>query len=109
MTDEPGFAKPIRRSSEIDALRGVAVLFVLLAHFRALVPVDWTVYSLFKFEAGVPLFFAISGFVISGTLIPRLDAGRFGPTIAGFYVRRAYRILPLAYLWLGFDWYGVFQ
>jgi peptidoglycan/LPS O-acetylase OafA/YrhL len=97
----------MKRNCEIDALRGIAVMLVLLAHFRALVPVDWAVYDVFRFEAGVPLFFAISGAVISGTLIPRLDQGDRARAIAGFYVRRAYRILPLAYLWLALGLLGV--
>jgi peptidoglycan/LPS O-acetylase OafA/YrhL len=94
------------RNREIDAMRGLAVLFVLLAHYRVLVPVDWAIYGLFRFEAGVPLFFAISGLVISATLIPRLQTGSRGRAIAGFYVRRIYRILPLAYLWLGLGLIG---
>jgi peptidoglycan/LPS O-acetylase OafA/YrhL len=90
----------LKRNQEVDALRGIAVLLVLLAHLRVLVPVDWAVYEVFKFEAGVPLFFAISGAVISGSLIPRLREGRYGRAFAAFYIRRAFRILPLAYLWL---------
>src|SRR3569833_1754592 len=96
----------MRRNPEIDALRGIAVLLVQLAHFRVLVPVDWAVYDVFKFEAGVPLFFALSGAVISGTLIPQLNRGENARAVAGFYVRRAYRILPLAYLWLGLGLLG---
>jgi peptidoglycan/LPS O-acetylase OafA/YrhL len=96
----------MKRNSEIDALRGIAVLFVLLAHFRVLMPVDWAVYDVFKFEAGVPLFFAISGAVISGTLIPQLNQGEKARAVAGFYLRRAYRILPLAYLWLALGLLG---
>jgi peptidoglycan/LPS O-acetylase OafA/YrhL len=52
----------------------------------------------------VDLFFAISGFVITRTLLPKLESatGRaefFTETFA-FWIRRAYRLLPSAWLWL---------
>ena len=90
----------MQRSHEIDALRGLAVIGVLLAHFRGLAPVDWAIYDWFRFEAGVALFFAISGAVISATLIPRLVDGAPKRVLAGFYIRRVFRIFPLAFLWL---------
>lgn len=53
---------------------------------------------------GVDLFFAISGFVIARTLLPQLHASEdrlsaFRITLA-FWIRRAWRLLPSAWLWL---------
>lgn len=48
---------------------------------------------------GVALFFAISGYLITALLLEEQDRwGRI--SLRGFYVRRAFRILPPAYLYL---------
>jgi peptidoglycan/LPS O-acetylase OafA/YrhL len=52
----------------------------------------------------VDLFFAISGFVITRSLLPMLEmtsgtAGYFNATLS-FWVRRVWRLLPSAWLWL---------
>ena len=58
----------------------------------------------FNGAAGVDLFFAISGFVIARVLLPRLAAcnnhAAFIRTSIAFWIRRAWRILPSAWLWL---------
>ena len=73
---------------EIDGLRAVAVLPVILFHAG------------FGFAAGgfvgVDVFFVISGYLITGILIEDHRQGRF--SIAGFYERRARRILPALFL-----------
>ncbi|WP_347311229.1 acyltransferase family protein [Defluviimonas sp. SAOS-178_SWC] len=69
---------------EIDGLRAVAVLSVILAHA-----------GLPGFEGGyvgVDVFFVISGFLITSILVSDLETGRF--SLIGFYERRARRILP---------------
>ncbi|MBV8890175.1 MAG: acyltransferase [Alphaproteobacteria bacterium] len=70
--------------ADIDGLRAVAVVPVLLFHagiggFRG-------------GYVGVDVFFVISGFVITGSLLNDIAKGRF--SIARFYERRARRILP---------------
>jgi peptidoglycan/LPS O-acetylase OafA/YrhL len=69
---------------DIDGLRAVAVLPVIL--FHAGLPAFAGGYL------GVDIFFVISGFLITGILVRDLAAGRF--SIARFYERRARRILP---------------
>jgi peptidoglycan/LPS O-acetylase OafA/YrhL len=61
---------------------------------------------------GVALFFAISGYLIT-TLLLEEGERRGGVSLRGFYVRRAFRILPAAYLYLivlaiagGYGWLG---
>ena len=73
---------------EIDGLRAVAVLPVILFHAG---------FSLFSGGyVGVDVFFVISGYLITGILISDLERGSF--SIARFYERRARRILPALFV-----------
>lgn len=80
--------------STLDGLRGIAVLTVFLSHssgFRQrLTP--WTSFH-GTGHLGVYLFFVLSGFLLTWSLLaaPRVD-------FAGFYIRRFFRIAPLYYL-----------
>lgn len=69
---------------EIDGLRAIAVLPVILFHAGSQVFRGGFV--------GVDVFFVISGFLITTILIDDLERGDF--SILGFYERRARRILP---------------
>ena len=69
---------------EIDGLRAVAVLPVIL--FHAGIP------GFSGGFVGVDVFFVISGYLITSILIKDLDAGNF--SLTRFYERRARRILP---------------
>jgi len=86
---------------EIDGLRGLAVLVVVLFH------AGFQIFS--GGFVGVDIFFVISGYLITTILINELQEGQF--SIVGFYERRARRILPalffvmlaclpFAWLWL---------
>jgi len=70
--------------SEIDGLRALAVLPVILFHAG------------FKFFAGgfvgVDVFFVISGYLITSILIVEIEREKF--SLVNFYERRARRILP---------------
>ncbi len=69
---------------EIDGLRAVAVVPVILSHAH--------VAALAGGFVGVDVFFVISGYLITGIIRREIEAGRF--SLAGFYERRARRILP---------------
>lgn len=69
---------------EIDGLRAIAVLPVILFHAGS----PWFSGG----YVGVDVFFVISGFLITNIILTDLDEGRF--SIVHFYERRARRILP---------------
>ena len=88
------------RWTEVDGLRGIAILLVVVFHFFALptrhaaVPRSLWAYSGAILEmgwTGVDLFFVLSGFLIGGILIDERGSPNF---FSAFYARRAYRILP---------------
>jgi peptidoglycan/LPS O-acetylase OafA/YrhL len=89
---------------ELDGLRGLAILLVVLWHYVA-VPLATTTASPGIFAArllrlswsGVDLFFVLSGFLIGGILLDHRNAPRY---FRVFYIRRACRILPLYAAWL---------
>jgi peptidoglycan/LPS O-acetylase OafA/YrhL len=70
--------------SDIDGLRAVAVLLVLLFHVGA--P------GVSGGFIGVDVFFVISGFLITSIVKSEIDAGAF--SVAHFYERRIRRIFP---------------
>uniref|UniRef100_Q025S8 Acyltransferase 3 n=1 Tax=Solibacter usitatus (strain Ellin6076) TaxID=234267 RepID=Q025S8_SOLUE len=91
-----------QRIAELDGIRGLAILLVLVFHFNAFMPDALGDLKGIGFLArccwcGVDLFFALSGFLITGIL---LDASAPGSALH-FYKRRALRILPLYYFAIG--------
>jgi peptidoglycan/LPS O-acetylase OafA/YrhL len=86
---------------ELEGLRGLAILLVMLHHFtiyggmQPAVGVDRVYYQLARAGwCGVDLFFVLSGFLITGIL---LDAKGGTSYFRNFYLRRALRIFPLYY------------
>jgi len=88
------------RSLGLDGLRGLAVLIVFVFHYGGgLQSTHWPV-RLFGYATeagwtGVVLFFALSGFLITGSL---WDSRGSHHLLRNFYARRALRILPLYFL-----------
>jgi peptidoglycan/LPS O-acetylase OafA/YrhL len=86
---------------ELDAVRGIAILLVLLFHGMArplhaeLSVVGRSLFAVSQYGwTGVNLFFVLSGFLITGIL---LDAKHGPDYFRRFYFRRALRILPALY------------
>ncbi len=98
------------RIDDIEVLRAFAILFTLMQHLRSNL-ISWSSPMLdhfvqyFGLSTGVDLFFAISGFVIMRSLIGSLEKSasrdEFINATISFWVRRAWRILPSSWLWLG--------
>lgn len=91
-----------RRDPALDGLRGFAVLLVFFFHYggglRAHNPAVRALGYLSQAGwIGVDLFFALSGFLITGILADSLlvPGPMPGRTLRNFYARRALRILPL--------------
>ncbi|MBI5083418.1 MAG: acyltransferase, partial [Acidobacteria bacterium] len=79
----------------LDGIRGLAILLVLLLHFRApdlthplkgILGLGWT---------GVQLFFVLSGFLITGILLDTRSCSNY---FSSFWMRRTLRIFPLYFL-----------
>ena len=74
----------LKYRSDIDGLRSLAVLPVILFHSGA----AWLPGGF----VGVDIFFVISGYLISSIMIRDLEAGKF--SFLDFYERRIRRIIP---------------
>ena len=78
------------RIEELDGLRGLAAVSVLLGHYLGEVP--HRIPGLALAWLGVDLFFVISGFLIGTIIFKNRDSTNF---FGVFYLRRAGRILPI--------------
>ena len=101
-------APSARHIPELDGLRGIAILMVMLGHFwLGAKPNDQAERALYTLVqngwVGVDLFFVLSGFLITGIL---LDTKGNRGYFRNFYARRALRIFPLYYGFL-FVWFVI--
>jgi peptidoglycan/LPS O-acetylase OafA/YrhL len=92
----------------LDGIRGIAIIAVLMRHvayvFTPHGPVTRWFLPVFQFGAwGVDLFFALSGFLITGIL---LDTRSAENRASSFYGRRILRILPVYYLMIAIVFIG---
>ena len=114
-----------RRIPELDGLRGIACLMVLVWHYLGIVDRRWGPLALLCEMVGIPtetvaaggpstsgtmsalavlapsgvdLFFVLSGFLISGILFDNSDSPSYFRT---FYIRRVCRIFPVYYVVFG--------
>ena len=91
------------RNSELDFLRGIAILAVIVNHGNTdIIPTLPEVSGAFGFVvwklralgwSGVDLFFVLSGFLIGGTLINEIEATK-DLSLKRFWAKRAFKILP---------------
>jgi len=76
---------------QLDGLRAISILLVLTIHSHV------TQLRFLNGYTGVTIFFVLSGYLITSLLLRERDKhGRI--FIGGFYIRRAFRLLPLYYL-----------
>ena len=80
----------MERRLELDGLRGVAVLSVILFHAS---------FDIFAGGfVGVDIFFVLSGYFIARSIAAQLEVNRF--SYVGFLLRRSRRILPALFFML---------
>ena len=91
-----------RRVPELDGIRGLAILLVLVWHYFAMLvkPERGTWLWFAKIAAGlgwsgVDLFFVLSGFLLGGILLENRESTNY---FKAFYARRACRILPIYFV-----------
>ena len=77
---------------ELQGLRGIAVLAVVIYHCHPRLEGTWIHYASLWGWAGVNLFFVLSGFLITSILLEARDKPRY---FRNFYGRRALRIWPV--------------
>lgn len=93
----------IRKNSDIQSLRAIAILLVIGQHINARIPTPSAYSDIFNhvmFWPGVDIFFAISGFLICKAFFRDIA---ISPTkliaIQSFWRRRAARLLPAVVFW----------
>lgn len=92
---QPDRASPKPHIYQLDGWRGISILSVLAAHMLPLGPKSWNLnYSAALF--GMAVFFTLSGYLITSFLM-------VNPNPKAFLIRRSFRILPLAWLFLALN------
>jgi peptidoglycan/LPS O-acetylase OafA/YrhL len=94
-TVDYGSFKRARRFPALDGLRAIAVMLVMSLHAGA--HSDFPIWAIVDGGKGVPIFFVLSGFLIT-TLLVREEEARGRVSLKAFYVRRIMRLTPLYYL-----------
>ena len=74
----------------LDGWRGISILLVLATHLLPLGPKAWRLNEAAG-PMGMALFFTLSGFLITSSLVERAN-------VTSFLIRRVFRIVPLAWL-----------
>jgi peptidoglycan/LPS O-acetylase OafA/YrhL len=93
----------MKRIAALDGWRAISIALVLIGH---LVNYRWgiggpkvAVFAAYSAQLGVKVFFVISGYLIT-TLSLKEEASAGGLHAGGFYLRRAFRILPAFFVYL---------
>jgi peptidoglycan/LPS O-acetylase OafA/YrhL len=94
----PPLEKPRQRIPSLDGLRAISILVVMLGHVAfACHFQNWITDTYAHY--GVLVFFVISGYLITTLLLK--EESMFGSiSLSRFYLRRTFRIFPVAYLYL---------
>jgi peptidoglycan/LPS O-acetylase OafA/YrhL len=88
LTPAPGMP----RFPALDGWRGISILLVLAGHLFPLGPKQFNMNASIA-AFGMAIFFTLSGFLITSTLL-------FRPSVVEFLIRRLCRIVPLAWLFM---------
>jgi peptidoglycan/LPS O-acetylase OafA/YrhL len=92
------FLVSLQRIPSLDGLRAISITLVILSHL-----VKWKHVSLERIqtygELGVHVFFVLSGYLITSLLLREYDRSST-VSLRDFYIRRAFRIFPAAFVFL---------
>ncbi len=103
----------MKRIPSLDGLRAISILFVVLSHMSKSGHAPRIFY--YFAATGVDIFFVISGYLITSILLREREKAET-INLREFYVRRAYRIFPAAFVfmavaivafWPQFRWYHI--
>lgn len=96
-----------KKNHDIEVLRTIAILFVLLAHAAILFSPSslyWDVLNYAKFGSGVDLFFCVSGYIVTLSIINKIPNHKsfysFWEFSYFFWRRRFWRLMPSAVFWV---------
>ncbi|NHA04779.1 acyltransferase [Mucilaginibacter sp. HC2] len=95
----------LKHIHELDGIRGIAAIMIMIFHFFQVLEVPSTHHTLLKQlqnisrfgQTGVTLFFVLSGFLITRILLSTKNHEGY---FSAFYIRRSLRIFPLYYFFL---------
>lgn len=96
------------KNADIEVLRGLAIVVTIYAHLRLLFP--WSpkwfeiTINYISPSVGVDLFFCISGYVITRTIVRhREECDNFKSFSIPFWIKRMWRLWPAALTWLAIN------
>jgi peptidoglycan/LPS O-acetylase OafA/YrhL len=88
------------KNAEIEALRAAAICITLAAHLGWIAPSLMPYLGYFWLGGGVDLFFCISGFVITSSLLREMEKSNDFISVAmPFWIRRISRLWPASIAW----------
>ena len=83
----------------LDSFRGIGILWIICCHY-------FPGYGFFKFGwVSLEVFFVLSGFLITKVLLNSINENHY---FKNFYARRALRIFPIYYLFIGVFFLALF-
>lgn len=96
-----------QKNTDIEALRALAIVFVIMAHVPRLLPPDHWYMAFVRnagFGFGVDIFFCVSGFLVTRSLAKYMPLhpapGRLLQVARPFLVGRFWRLMPSALFWI---------
>jgi len=96
---------PKSKNQDIQVLRSVAILLVVMQHYRNRLPTPSAYGKMFdhvQFWPGVDIFFAISGFLIYRSFIRQSSIAHTKvEALKGFWSHRLLRLYPALLFWVG--------
>lgn len=91
----------MNRIPSLDGWRGIAIALVLFDHLQAALTGGYVRPWMQTGQHGVTIFFVLSGYLITSKLLQE-PAGQID--LRSFYIRRFFRLMPVAWVYLGILW-----